>query len=195
MRNPLTALRLILVMMILTGILYPLIITGVAQTLFPHQANGSIITVDGRIAGSALVGQKFLAARYFWSRPSAIDYNPMPSGATNAGPTSSALREAVQMRRASLDTAHASSSPATAPVEMLFASASGVDPHISPEAARLQLDLVARARGFTPAQKAALEDLVQRCIESPQWGMFGEPRVNVFLLNVALDELNRPEYP
>jgi K+-transporting ATPase ATPase C chain len=186
----LSALRLLFIMTVLTGIIYPLIITGITQVLFSHQANGSMVIVDVKIKGSVLVGQQFLSERYFWGRPSAIDYNPMPSGATNLSPTSAALRVSVQQRRAHFNSTDTLSSNANIPVEMLFASASGVDPHISPEAARLQLDRVAKARSFPPEKKEKLADLIERFIEKPQWGIFGEPRVNVFILNLALDQLN-----
>jgi len=190
MKHLFPALRLLLIMTILTGVFYPLAITGIAQAFFSHQANGNMFRVGGKIKGSELVGQKFASARYFWSRPSAIDYNPMPSGATNLGPTSVALQEAVRQRRAHIVSADALPSDARIPVDMLFASASGVDPHISPETARLQIDRIAKARGFTTEQKSKLAVLVEHFIESPQWGIFGDPRVNVFRLNVALDQLN-----
>jgi potassium-transporting ATPase KdpC subunit len=147
------------------------------------------VTVDGKMRGSELVGQKFVDERYFWSRPSATDYSPMPSGASNLGPTSAALQEAVQQRRARIDSTCALASNAKVPIDLLFTSGSGVDPHISPETARLQIDRVVKTRGLTPEQKVKLADLVERCIEPPQWGIFGEPRVNVFLLNSALDQL------
>jgi K+-transporting ATPase ATPase C chain len=148
------------------------------------------MVVDGKLKGSRLVGQKFINERYFWSRPSAIDYNPMPSGASNLGPTNTTLREEVQKRRTQIDTTYALFLDANLPIDLLYASGSGLDPHISPEAARLQIGRVAKSRNLTPEQKAKLADLVERCIEPPQWGIFGEPRVNVFLLNLALDRLN-----
>jgi K+-transporting ATPase ATPase C chain len=190
MKHFLISLRLLLVMIILTGVLYPLAITAIAHLCFPHHANGSMMSVDEKMKGSELVGQKFVSERYFWSRPSATDCNPMPSGASNLGPTSESLRAAVQQRRAYMDSTHSLSTDADIPKDMLFASASGVDPHISPEAARLQIDRVAKTRSYTPEQKEKLENLVERCIEPRQWGIFGEPRVNVFLLNAALDRMN-----
>lgn len=190
MKHLSTALRLLLVMTILTGIIYPLFITGLGKALFPHQANGSLIMVDGKIKGSELVGQKFVSPRYFWSRPSAIDYNPMPSGGTNLGPTSVALKDAVQQGRLKMISTDGRSSFVNLPKDMLFASGSGVDPHISPEAARLQINRVANARGFTADQRERLAGLVDRFIEAAQWGIFGELRVNVLLLNMAVDRLN-----
>ena len=189
MKDILIAFRLFLVMMVLTGILYPLSITAIVQLLFPHQATGSMIIIDGEIRGSELVGQKFVSERYFWSRPSAINYNPMPSGASNLGPTSVALQKAVAQRRATLDSTAMRSYHGPIPVEMLFSSASGIDPHISREAARLQIDRIVRTREFNPEQKSKLIDLVEHFVEPPQWKIFGEPRVNVFLLNIALDQL------
>ncbi len=177
-------------MMILTGILYPLVITAVTHLFFPHQANGSMVMVDGEIRGSKLVGQKFVNGRYFWSRPSAIDYDPMPSGASNLGPTSTVLRETVQKRRIQIENSDTLISNTNIPIELLFTSASGIDPHISPEAARMQIDRIAQTRGFTLEQKEKLENLVEHSIEPPQWIILGEQRVNVFLLNVALDQLN-----
>jgi potassium-transporting ATPase KdpC subunit len=188
-KNFLIAFRLFLILTVLTGLVYPLVVTVIAHLCFPRQANGSMVTVDGKMRGSELVGQKFVNERYFWSRPSAIDYNPMPSGASNLGPTSEALQEAVQRRRAWIDGTGALAPNAQVSVDLLFSSGSGVDPHISPETAHLQIDRVAKTRGFTPEQKTKLADLVERCIEPPQWGIFGEPRVNVFLLNSALDRL------
>ncbi|MEW6616100.1 MAG: potassium-transporting ATPase subunit KdpC [Thermodesulfobacteriota bacterium] len=190
MKHFFAALRLLLIMTVLTGLLYPLAITGIVQAFFPYQASGSIIMVDGKVKGSELVGQKFVGEFYFWDRPSAIDYNPMPSGATNLSPTSEVLQKAVQQRRAHINRTVALSSNASIPVDMLFASASGVDPHISPQAARLQIERIAKARGFTPEQKTKLADLIERFVEPPQCGILGEHRVNVFLLNVALNQLN-----
>jgi|LQYC01.1.fsa_nt_gi K+-transporting ATPase ATPase C chain len=190
MKHLFSAIRLFLIMTVLTGIVYPLIITGIGQIVFSRQANGSSITVDGKIKGSALVGQKFVSSRYFWGRPSAIDYNPLPSGGTNLGPTSALLRDVVQQRRTLHKWTCALSSNANIPADMLFASASGVDPHISPAAARLQVNRIANVRGFRAEQRQKIVDLVEHFIEPPQWSIFGEPRVNVLLLNVALDQLN-----
>ena len=189
MKHLFSALRLLLIMTVLTGIVYPLIITGIGQIVFSRQANGSSITVDGKIKGSELVGQKFISCRYFWGRPSAIDFNPMPSGGTNLGPTSAILRDIVQQRRTQHNCTGTLSPNANMPADMLFASASGVDPHISPEAARLQINRIANVRGFRTEQRQKIVDLVEHFIEPPQWSIFGEPRVNVLLLNVALDQV------
>ncbi len=190
MRNLLVAVRLFVVMSILTGFLYPLAMTGIARVFFPHKAQGSLIRLNGNVRGSSLIGQKFVDQRYFWGRPSAVDYQPMPSGATNFGPTSATLRDIVQHRRAHFTSTNLLPVRAELPAEMLFCSASGVDPHISPQAARLQIDRIARARGFTPEQRSALVHLMERFVESSQYGVFGESRINVFLLNLALDQLH-----
>ena len=185
----LPAARLLLVLTVLTGILYPVTITLAANVLFPAQANGSLIVRDGRIVGSALIGQSFTSERYFWPRPSAIDYNPLPSGGSNLGPTSAALQAKVIERAAAIRQANRLAEDAAIPVDLLFASGSGLDPHISPDAARLQIDRVAAARGFTSAQRDQLAALIERAIEPPQLGVLGEPRVNVLRLNLAVDQI------
>jgi len=163
------SLRLTLVFTFLTGLLYPLFVTGVAQLAFHDKANGT----------PSLLAQKFTSPKYFWPRPSAGDFGTVPSGASNFGPTSAALRKAVQERRDKLG--------ANAPADLLYASGSGLDPHISPEAARFQIARVAAARGVGAEKIAAL---VEKFVEPPQLGFLGEPRVNVLLLNLALDRLN-----
>jgi potassium-transporting ATPase KdpC subunit len=185
----LPAARLLLVLTVLTGILYPVTITLAANILFPAQANGSLIVRDGQIVGSALIGQSFTSERYFWPRPSAIDYNPLPSGGSNLGPTSAALQAKVIERAAAIRQANRLAEDAAIPTDLLFASGSGLDPHISPDAARLQIDRVAAARGFTPAQRDQLAALIERSIEPPQLGVLGEPRINVLLLNLAVDQI------
>jgi potassium-transporting ATPase KdpC subunit len=185
----LPAVRVLLVLTVLTGIIYPLTMTLIANVVFPTQANGSLITRNGQIIGSALIGQKFDDARYFWPRPSAIDYNPLPSGGSNQGPTSAALQSAVKDRAAAVRQANNLATDATIPTDLLFASGSGLDPHISPDAARLQIDRVATARGFTTAQREQLTALVEKSIERPQLAVLGDPRVNVPLLNLAVDQI------
>jgi potassium-transporting ATPase KdpC subunit len=185
----LPAMRVLLVLTVLTGIIYPLTMTLIAGVIFPAQANGSLITRNGQIIGSALIGQKFDDARYFWPRPSAIDYNPLPSGGSNQGPTSAALQSAVKDRAAAVRQANNLTADATIPTDLLFASGSGLDPHISPDAVRLQIDRVAAARGFTVAQREQLTTLVEKSIEGPQLVVLGEPRVNVLLLNLAVDQI------
>ena len=182
------ALKFLLVMTVLTGIVYPFFITGVAQLAFPVKANGSQIIQDGKIAGSELIGQKFDSSIYFWSRPSAIDYNPIPSGASNLSPTSEKLRKQVMERRKIFATNNSVSDTSAIPNEMLFASASGLDPHISPKAALLQVERIAKYRHLDNNQKQKLLQCLQDLTESPQFSCLGEDRVNVLLLNLELDK-------
>ena len=184
-----TAARMLLVLTVLTGILYPIAITLAANVVFPAQANGSLIVRDGQVIGSALIGQSFTSERYFWPRPSAINYNPLPSGGSNLGPTSAALRAIVIERAAAIRAANHLPDGTSIPADLLFASGSGLDPQVSPDAVRLQIDRVATARGFTSAQRDQLAALVERSIELPQFGLLGEPRVNVLLLNLAVDQI------
>jgi K+-transporting ATPase ATPase C chain len=185
----LPAARLLLILTVITGILYPVTITLIANVLYPAQANGSLIVHNGHVIGSALIGQSFTSDRYFWPRPSAIDYNPLPSGASNLGPTSAALQQQVAERAAAIRQANHLAPDAVIPTDLLFASGSGLDPHISPDAARLQIDRVATARGFTATQRAQLAALVEQSIEPPEFGLLGDPRVNVLLLNLAVDQI------
>jgi potassium-transporting ATPase KdpC subunit len=178
MKTILQSLRIYLVLTLLTGIIYPLAMTGVAQLLFPKQANGSRIIENGKVVGSDLIAQKFESPRYFWPRPSSADYATVPSGASNKGPTSADLKKSIDERRAKFGN--------DAPVDLLTASGSGLDPHISPEAARLQIARVAAARNIS-IQK--ITTLVYQTIEGPQLGFLGESRVNVVRLNRALDQL------
>ncbi len=193
MKTFLPAVRLLLALTFLTGIVYPLLITGIAHELFPRQAGGSLLASHGRIVGSALLPEKFSSNKYFWPRPSAGDdgtnYVAVPSSASNFGPTSSNLVATAQSRLTAFKMANGLESNAPVPAEMVFASGSGLDPDISPEAARLQINRVAAARNFSQEQKRALSNLVHREIEPPQFGFLGEPRVNVLLLNLALDSI------
>lgn len=169
----------------LTGLVYPGIVTGLAQTLFPRQANGSLITVKGKVVGSALIGQRFTQPYYFHSRPSAAGagYDGAASGGTNKGPTDRTLADTLVAR--AVDGAVADGAvKGQIPADMVTASASGLDPHISPANARLQVARVAAARR---APAAAVQALVDAHVEGRQFGLFGDPRVNVLLLNLALD--------
>lgn len=174
----LTSLRVILVLTVITSVAYPLVITGIARLAFPSQANGSLVKSDGQIVGSALLAQKFTSVKYFWPRPSAADYATVASGASNQGFTSKKNLDAINERRAALG--------ANAPADLLAASGSGLDPDISPEAARFQIARVAAARGL-PAEK--IRWLVDSSIQPRQLGFLGQPCVNVLLLNIALDRL------
>jgi K+-transporting ATPase ATPase C chain len=183
------ALKFLLVMTILTGIVYPLLMTGVAQLGFHSKANGSLIIKDGKIIGSELIGQKFDSTIYFWSRPSFIGYNPIPSGASNYGPTSDTLKKQVTARRVLFAKMNSLQDPLMTPKEMAFASGSGLDPHISPEAALLQVDRISQARHFDNNQKQILIQRVKELSEKPQFLFLGEERINVLLLNLELDKI------
>ena len=188
-KQTIIALKFLLVMTVLTGIVYPLFMTGVAQLTFPSKANGSLVMKDGKIAGSELIGQKFDSSIYFWSRPSAIDYNPIPSGASNLGPTSDKLKKQVVERRKLFAAKNSIADTSAIPKEMIFASASGLDPHISPEAVLLQLKRVTIARNLNETQKQKVQQLIKNKTEEPQYFLFGEQRINVFELNLALDNI------
>lgn len=180
------AVMVLLILTILTGLLYPLAVTGIAQAIFPHQANGSLMIKDGRVIGSALIGQPFDDPKYFWSRPSAtapFPYNTAASAGSNLGPTNPSLIKAVQDRLAALKAADPSNT-LPVPVDLVTASGSGLDPHISPAAADYQVHRVARARGL---DDAIVRRLVIARTEPRQYGVFGEPRVGVLELNLALD--------
>lgn len=185
------ALLVLALMTALTGAVYPLLVTGIAQGLFPDEANGSLIRQDGKVVGSALVGQPFSNPKHFWTRPSAtgpVPYNAGASSGSNLGPLNPALEEAVKAR---IDALKASDPTNTAPipVDLVTASGSGLDPHISPAAARWQAPRIARLRSLNEAEVAKLIDAHT---EGRQLGLLGEPRVNVLTLNLALDRLARP---
>src|SRR5947209_2533637 len=191
------ALVLLVVMTVLTGIAYPLAVTGIAQLLFPHQANGSLIERDGKIIGSALIGQNFTGPRYFHGRPSATTdtdpndpaktvpapYNAANSAGSNAGPTSKALVDRVKEEAGKLKAENLS---AAVPVDLVTTSASGLDPDITPAAAAFQVPRVAKARGLAAerVRQLAAENTTGRTL-----GLLGEPRINVLKLNLALDAL------
>jgi K+-transporting ATPase ATPase C chain len=183
------ALRLFLLWTLVTGLAYPLLVTGLGQLLFPVQANGSLIlNPAGQPAGSALIGQRFDAPRYFWGRPSATSphpYNGAASSGSNLGPTNPALIDAIRARvQAYVGNNQNPQNPI--PVDLVTASGSGLDPHISPAGAAYQVPRVARARGINPER---LRELIESHTEGRQWGILGEPRVNVLTLNLALDAL------
>lgn len=182
------ALALLALFTVVTGVLYPLAVTGASKLLFSSRAEGSMVSSRGRVVGSSLVGQQFDDPRYFWSRPSAtapVAYNASSSSGSNLGPTNPLLRDAVQARVRALQAADPSQRAAV-PVDLVTASASGLDPHISVAAARYQAPRVARARGLSLERVNALVD---QHTERPTLGVLGESRVHVLALNLALDEL------
>jgi K+-transporting ATPase ATPase C chain len=182
------ALVFFFVLTLVTGVAYPLVVTGVAQSLFPAQAGGSLIIRDGKLVGSALIGQNFSDPGHFWGRPSAtgpMPYNAAASSGSNQGPLNPALVDAVKGRVEALRAADpGNTSPV--PVDLVTASASGLDPHISPAAARYQVARVAKARGL-PAER--VQGLVETQTEKPWLGVLGESQVNVLKLNLALEAL------
>jgi K+-transporting ATPase ATPase C chain len=176
---------------LVTGVAYSVVITAIAQLMFKDQANGSLVVRDGKIIGSALLAQQFQGTNYFWPRPSACTYGTSASGivassGSNLGPTSGALQTNVMNNVAAFISGNNLPTNTVVPADMAFASASGLDPHISPESARLQIARVASSRGVSEDKVKALVD---RFTEPPQWGFLGQSRVNVLLLNVALDEM------
>ncbi len=185
------ALVLLLIFTVLTGGVYPLVLTGVAKLVFPRQAEGSLIVHDGRAVGSRLVGQPFSAPRYFWGRLSAttpVPFDASASSGSNLGPLHPALFDAARARIAALRAADPTAR-GPVPVDLVTASGSGLDPHVSPAAAEYQVARVARARGLSPAEVRAI---VSRHTEGRSFGLLGEPRVNVLETNLALDDLARP---
>jgi K+-transporting ATPase ATPase C chain len=182
-------LKYFLAITIFTGVIYPLFISIVAAVTFPSKASGSLIERDNKVIGSELIGQKFESDKYFWSRPSAIDYNPMPSGGSNYGPTSAALKKFYEDKMKNFDDKNFIKDSSAVPNEMFFASASGVDPHISPLSALLQVGRIAKARNFDEAGKTKLYQLVNSLTEKPQFGFLGNSVVNILLLNLELDKM------
>ncbi len=179
-----------IVIMVITGLIYPGLVTAIAQVVFPRQANGSLVTVNGREVGSALIGQQFTRAEYFHSRPSAAGngYDDTLSSGTNKGPTDLKLADTLIAGAVDSEVRLDGAVKGHIPADLVTSSGSGLDPHISPASAALQVTRVAHARGLDPA---VVQALVARHTEGRQFGLFGDPRVNVLLLNLALDSLTK----
>jgi len=189
MKTLFISLKIFLFFTVLTGVIYPLLVTGIAQLTFPAKANGSLIVKDNKTIGSELIGQQFDSTIYFSSRPSAVAYNPLPSGGSNYGLTNIKLKNLVAERRHQFITFNQLDSLTVIPSEMLFASASGLDPHISPQAALLQVERITKARNFDSSQKQRLLQRINELSEKPTFMVLGEERINVLNLNLELDKL------
>ena len=184
----LQSLSIFFVMTVLTGVIYPLFITLIGQAVFPNQSNGSLIVKDGKVIGSELIGQNFDDSIYFQPRPSAINYNLIPSGASNLGLSSTLLKEQVNDRKLKFRKNNFLNDSVRIPSEMLFASGSGVDPHISINAAKLQITRIIKSRKLNTDKSKLLYNLVDSLSEYPQFGVLGNQVVNVLSLNLKLDE-------
>lgn len=181
-----TAVLIFVAFSLLTGLIYPLIMTSIIQFIVPEKANGSLIAVDGKIIGSELIGQDFSSPGYFHGRPSAVGYSANGSGASNFGPTSAKLMDQVQQRIEQVRSENNLSSNSSVPADLVLASGSGLDPHISLEGAMLQVSRVAKSRGLNQSD---VQELVRQNVEPPQFGFLGQERVNVLRLNLALDRI------
>jgi potassium-transporting ATPase KdpC subunit len=189
MKDLLCAIRTYVVLTVVCGLLYTLAVTALAQCIFPKKSNGSLVMAGEKIIGSELLGQTFSRPTYFRCRPSSVSYDPLPSGASNMAAVCVVLKDSVEARRKEFCGIFGIVPDSIVPPDMIFSSASGLDPHISPEAARLQINMVAGQRHMTPLQTDALAALVERSIEKPQLGFLGVPRVNVLCLNLMIDSL------
>ena len=176
-------------MTLLTGVIYPLAVTCIAQFAMPEQANGSLVKVNGKVIGSKLIAQKFEDNKYFWPRPSANDYNPLSSGGSNLGPTSATLQKQVAARTQRLRSSAVPASTYPLPPLLLFASGSGLDPHLNRKGALYQVDRIIKARGLGPKAKEEVEILVEMYVNKRFGGVIGRHCVNILLLNLALDDL------
>jgi len=190
MKTLFISLKIFLFFTVLTGIIYPLFVTGIAQLAFPAKANGSLIIKDNKMIGSELIGQRFDSIIYFSSRSSAISYNPLPSGGSNLGLTNVKLKHAVDSLKKQFIVYNQLDKNAVIPSEMIFASASGLDPHISPQAALLQVERISKARNLDNNKKQRLLECIKELSEKPTFMVLGEERINVLNLNIKLDEIN-----
>ncbi len=183
------SLKIFLFFTVLTGIIYPLFVTGIVQLTLTAKANGSLIRKNNKLIGSELIGQRFDTAIYFNSRPSAVSYNPLPSGGSNFGLTNARLKHSADLLKRQFIVFNQLDTLSEIPSEMIFASASGLDPHISPKAALLQVERIAKVRQFDSSKKRHLLESISELSESPQYLLLGEQRINVLLLNLKLDEI------
>jgi potassium-transporting ATPase KdpC subunit len=189
MKTLLTSLKIFLFFTLLTGVAYPLLVTGIAQVAFPANANGSILKIGGKPIGSQLIGQQFESSKYFSSRPSASNYDAQASGGSNLGPTSAKLKDLVTQRQAKFIADNGLKAGDKVPSEMLFASGSGLDPEISPESAILQVHRIATARGLNRIGEDKIYKLVKSLTNEPELNCLGMERINVLKLNVELDKV------
>ena len=189
MKRLIISLKIFLFFTLLTGVIYPLLVTGIAQFVFPVKANGSLVIIDNKTIGSELIGQQFDSLAYFSSRPSFIRYNPLPSGGSNYGLTNLKLKNLFIERKNQFIAFNQLDSLTVIPSEMLFASASGLDPHISPEAALMQVKRIVKTRQLDNYQKEKLLRKIEELTEPPQFSFLGETRINVLNLNLALDKI------
>jgi K+-transporting ATPase ATPase C chain len=189
MKTLIISLKIFLFFTVVTGVIYPLFVTGIVQLMMPAKANGSLILKNNKIIGSELIGQRFDSVIYFSSRPSAISYNPLPSGGSNFGLTNAKLKHSVDSLKNQFIIFNHLDNNTIIPSEMVFASASGLDPHISQKAALLQVDRITSARHFNSDGKQRIIQCVKSSTEAPQFLCLGEERVNVLVLNLELDKI------
>ena len=189
MKTFLISLKVFLILTIITGVIYPLSINLIGNIIFPNQSKGSLINKDGKVIGSELIGQKFDSTIYFHSRPSAIDNQPMPSGGSNLGPTSTALKQRMDSLSNAFITYNGLPNNTLVPIDAITASGSGIDPHISFENANFQIERICKARGFDEVKKNKLKGLLNDLTEKPTFGFLGDTRINVLKLNMELDKL------
>ena len=193
MKTAFTAFKMVVLMTLLTGVAYPLLITLIAQVATPYTANGSLVVEKGGVVGSWLIAQKFTSPKYFWPRPSAGDYNPLASGGSNLGPTSATLKKLVDSRAQIFIKEGSTTHPQGVPLTLLFASGSGLDPHLNPKGAYFQVDRIIKARGWDRKMRPRIIELIDENMQWPFCGLIGTYCVNVLQLNRALDQLGDPQ--
>jgi potassium-transporting ATPase KdpC subunit len=189
MKTLIISIKLLVFMTLLTGIIYPVFVYLIAKTVFPQKSEGSFVKLNEKIIGSELFGQKFESDKYFQSRPSAIDCQPMPSGGSNLAPTSQNLKSKIDSLRLAYIIFNELPENTDVPPDAVFSSASGIDPHISPANALLQSGRISYKRNFDVNKKKQLIELINNLTEKPQFNFLGEPRINILYLNLALDKL------